>query len=291
MPDTNNFVIASRWIVPVIPNGVCYDHHAVVTSGERIIEVLPGVDAARKYPAFEVIDLPNHILTPGLVNAHGHAAMTLLRGYSDDRELMDWLENHIWPVEAKFVNEDFAYDGTALAIAEMIRTGTTCAADTYFFPDVTARAYADHHFRAQVGLPVLQFANAWAQDEEDHIRKALRVHDSLRDSPLITTAFAPHAPYTVTDDGFRSIRQHAEELDIPIHLHLHETRAEVDAALAESGMRPFKRMSALGLMTPNLQTVHMTQLTDAEINQLAVHGVHVAHCPESNLKLASGFCR
>lgn len=291
MVEPNNFVISARWVVPVIPREVCLEQHALVVSGGKIVELMPAVEAARKYPSFELVELPHHIVTPGLINAHGHAAMTLLRGYSDDRDLMDWLENHIWPVEAKFVNYDFTYDGTALAIAEMIRTGTTCGVDTYFFPDASARAYADHHFRAQVCLPVVKFSNAWARDEEDHIHRALQVHDQLRSSELITTAIAPHAPYTVTDEGFRSIKMYAEELNIPVHLHLHETAAEIESAVAETEVRPFRRVSALGLLSPSLQTVHMTQLLDEEISQLAVHGVHVVHCPESNLKLASGFCR
>ena len=277
--------------MPVVPAGACLDHHAIVVEKGRIVELLPALEAKRKYPAFELVELPNHIVTPGLVNGHGHAAMTLLRGYSDDRELMDWLENHIWPVEAKYVNYDFTYDGTCLAIAEMLRTGTTCAVDTYFFPDAAAKAYTDQHFRAQVCLPVVKFGNAWARDEEHHIHRALQVHDDLRSSELLTTALAPHAPYTVSDEGFQSIKMYAEELDIPIHLHLHEAATEVDAAVAETGMRPFKRMSDMGLLSPALQAIHMTQLTDAEISQLAIHGVHVVHCPESNLKLASGFCR
>lgn len=291
MPESNNFVISARWVVPVIPREVCLEHHAVVVVDGKIVGLMPAADAARKYPSFDVVELAHHIVTPGLVNAHGHAAMTLLRGYSDDRDLMDWLENHIWPVEARFVNHDFTYDGTVLAIAEMIRTGTTCAADTYFFPDAAARAYLDHHFRAQVCLPVVKFGNAWARDEDNHIHKALKVHDDLRSSELVTTALAPHAPYTVTDEGFRSIKMYAEELDIPVHLHLHETAAEVESAVAETDIRPFKRVSAMGLLSPGLQTVHMTQLLDEEISQLAVHGAHVVHCPESNLKLASGFCR
>lgn len=270
---------------------MCLERHAIAVSDGRIVDILPAADAGRRYSAFESLELPHHIVIPGLVNAHNHAAMSLLRGYSDDCELMDWLENHIWPVEAKFVNYDFVHDGTTLAIAEMIRTGTTCVADTYFFPDAAARAYTDQHFRAQVCLPVLKFPNAWAQDEEMHIHKALQVHDSVRGNPLLTTALAPHATYTVTDAGFSSVRMYAEELDIPIHLHLHEAASEVDMAVAETNVRPFQRMSALGLLSPNLQTIHMTQLLDEEIEQLVKHGVHVVHCPESNLKLASGLCR
>jgi 5-methylthioadenosine/S-adenosylhomocysteine deaminase len=284
-------MICARWVIPVVPHGACLENHAVVVSDGRIIDVLPTEQAISRFPDIESITLDNHIVTPGLVNAHGHAAMTLLRGYADDIELMEWLEKHIWPVEGRFADADFCYDGTTLAIAEMIRTGTTCGVDTYFFPDATSRAYIDNHFRAQVCLPVVQFANAWASSEDNHIHKALEVHDSVKRQELITTAFAPHAPYTVTDEGFKQIRMYADQLEMPIHLHLHETVTEVESAVSESGMRPFERMAKLGLMSSQLQTIHMTQLTDNEIEQLATKGVHVVHCPESNLKLASGFCQ
>lgn len=286
-----DFMLLARWIIPVIPAGVCHEDHAVVVEDGRISAILPQAEAIRSYPQLHRIDLKTHIVTPGLVNAHGHAAMTLLRGYSDDRELMDWLENHMWPAEARFVDQDFCYDGTELAIAEMIRTGTTCGADTYFFPDATAKAYADNHFRAQVCLPVIQFPNAWASSEEEHIDKALAVHDSLKDHELIRTAFAPHAPYTVSDKGFERVAELSDELKLPVHLHLHETATEVESAITELGQRPFSRMSDFGLINERLQTIHMTQLTDDEIEQLASRGAHVAHCPESNMKLASGFCR
>ncbi|MCB1693222.1 MAG: TRZ/ATZ family hydrolase [Pseudomonadales bacterium] len=287
----NEFIACARWIIPVVPSGQVLTGHALVVANGEIVDLLPADTARQRYGRFRVIDLPDHIVTPGFVNAHGHAAMTLLRGYSDDRELMDWLNNHIWPVEGRYVDYDFAYDGTALAIAEMIRTGTTCAADTYFFPEAMSGAYRDNHFRAQVCLPVIQFPNAWAQTEQEHIAKGLALHEVLKNEPLITTAFAPHAPYTVTDDGFRAIRKHAERLDVPIHLHLHETATEVMDAVSSGGMRPFARMESLGLMNERLQTIHMTQLDDREIETLARVGAHVAHCPESNMKLASGFCR
>ncbi|MEX0943335.1 MAG: TRZ/ATZ family hydrolase [Pseudomonadales bacterium] len=288
--DTHTLILA-RWIIPVVPPETCLEDHALVIADERIVDLLPQAEAIKNYPQAKHAQLDHHIVIPGLINAHGHAAMTLLRGYSDDRELMDWLENHIWPVEGRFVDYDFAYDGTTLAIAEMIRTGTTCAVDTYFFPDATARAYTDHHFRAQVCLPVIQFSNAWAASEQEHIDKALALHAELKSNELVKTAFAPHAPYTVTDDALREIGKQSAQLDIPIHLHLHETATEVKTAVANSGQRPMARISALGLLSPRMQTVHMTQLSDEEISQLAECGAHVVHCPESNMKLASGLCR
>lgn len=283
-------IISPTWIVPVVPRGTVLEGHSVVVRDDRILDILPTAEARASAPDADEITLPEHVLTPGFVNTHGHAAMTLLRGYADDRELMDWLNNHIWPVEGKLVNADFVYDGTSLAVAEMIAGGTTCGADSYFFPEATARAFADFGFRGQVTLPVIQFPNAWASTEAEHMEKGLALHDSLRDSALIHTAFAPHSPYTVTDDGFEKIVAHSESHDIAIHLHLHETATEVDDAMAAENRRPFARMQSLGVVSNRLQAVHMTQMTAGEIATMAEVGAHVAHCPESNMKLASGTC-
>lgn len=286
----NEFLISARWIVPVIPADIVLDNHSLVISGNIIKDLLPSNEARSRYPKLKEIELPQHLLTAGFVNAHGHAAMTLFRGYADDRELMDWLDNHIWPIEGKLVNYQFVIDGTNLAVAEMISTGTTCAADSYFFPDAVARVFVDNKFRGQVGIPVIQHANAWASSEEEHIQKGLAFRDSISGNNLLTTAFAPHSCYSVTHRGFEQIRDHAADCGIPIHLHLHEIKDEVTNAIAESGKRPMQRMQELGLMSPSLQTIHMTQLLPSEIEILAENGVHVAHCPESNMKLASGFC-
>lgn len=286
-----SYIIHARWIVPVIPSDVVHENHALVIDKDQILDLLPSGAANDKYQAETQYDLEDHVVIPGLVNTHGHAAMTLLRGYADDKDLMDWLNNHIWPVEGEFVDSRFVEDGTSLAIAEMIRTGTTCAADTYFFPEASARTFQNHHFRAQVCMPVVKFSNAWASDEESHIHKGLDVHDEYRSSDLITTAFAPHSPYTVTDSAFSKILTYSEELQIPIHLHLHETASEVEESMRNLGKRPLQRMDELNILSPALQAVHMTQLSEDEMDLLALNNVQVAHCPESNLKLASGFCR
>lgn len=290
MPISDSFIAVARWIIPVVPANTVLENHALVVEKGRISALMPATDAVSQYHGLERIELDHHILIPGLINAHGHAAMTLLRGYSDDRELMDWLENHIWPVEAELVDREFAYDGTTLAIAEMIRTGTTCAVDTYWFPDATSKAYADNFMRAQVCLPVIQFPNAWATTEDEHLDKARAMHADLDGHPLVRTAIAPHAPYTVSDDAFAKIKATSDELGIPVHLHLHETAGECEDSLRGHGMRPFDRMAGYGLFSDQLQTIHMTQLTPDEIARLASTGTHVVHCPESNLKLASGFC-
>ncbi len=283
-------VISARWVLPIEPEGSVLEQHSIVVREGRIEAVLPTSGLSDVHRELPTVKLTSHLVTAGLINTHGHAAMTLLRGYADDLPLMEWLNNHIWPVEGQFVDEAFVHDGTSLAVAEMIASGTTCAADTYFFPDAVAQAMTENSFRGQVCIPVVLFPNAWADSEDQHIEKGLRFHDSVRDESLITTAFSPHAPYTVSDNGFSKIVTHAADLDIPIHLHLHETSGEVKTAITEEGQRPFARIQKLGLLSSRLQTVHMTELSDEEIECLAKHSVHVAHCPQSNMKLASGIC-
>jgi len=288
--QTIDTLINTRWVIPVEPNGKTLDRHSIAVHGGKIVEVLPTKDAAKKYRATETIDLPQHALIPGLVNAHTHSAMSLFRGLADDLPLMDWLNHHIWPAEAKWVSPDFVRDGTELAIAEMLKSGTTCFSDMYFFPDVTARVCHDAGMRACIGLIMIDFPSAWAQNADEYLHKGLKLHDELRNSELVTTAFAPHAPYTVSDAPFEKIRMYADELDTPIHMHVHETAHEVDAGMKQYGMRPLARLVNLGVLGPRLIAVHMTQLLPAEIELLAQANVSVVHCPESNLKLASGFC-
>ncbi|MDX1812652.1 MAG: TRZ/ATZ family hydrolase, partial [Gammaproteobacteria bacterium] len=235
-------------------------------------------------------NLDSHALIPGLINAHTHASMNLLRGYADDLALMDWLQNHIWPAEAKHVGPEFVYEGTQLAIAESIRGGVTCFNEMYFFPDEAAKAVDQAGFRACVGLIVIDFPTVWAGNAEEYLTKGLALHDELRHHDRITTAFAPHAPYTVSDEPLKKIVTYAEELDIPVHMHVHETAFEVAQAVQDKGMREIARLQQLGLISPRLMAVHMTQLEDDEIQLCAENNVSVVHCPESNMKLASGFC-
>ena len=287
---TIDTLINARWVIPVEPDGLTLDHHSLAVHGGKIVEVLPTKNTAKKYHATETVDLKTHAVIPGLVNAHTHAAMSLFRGLADDLPLMDWLNQHIWPAEAKWVSEAFVRDGTELAIAEMLQSGTTCFNDMYFFPDVAARVCHDAGMRACVGLIVLDFPSVWAQNADEYLHKGLKLHDELRNSELITTAFAPHAPYTVSDAPLEKIRMYADELDIPVHMHVHETAHEVNEGQKLHGMRPLARLAKLGLLGPRLIAVHMTQLEAAEIKTLAQDNVSVVHCPESNLKLASGFC-
>ena len=240
-------------------------------------------------PADEVRELPGHVLIPGLINTHTHAAMSLFRGLADDLPLMTWLNEHIWPAEQRWIGEQFVTDGARLAIAEMIRSGTTCFNDMYFFPDITAAVARQEGIRATVGIIVFDFPSAWGEGPDDYINKGLALHDKYRNDTLISTAFAPHAPYTTSDAPLERIRMLADELDIQIHMHVHESHDEIIGSLEQYGMRPLERLNKLGMVGPQLMAVHMTQLTDEEILLCAESGLHVIHCVESNLKLASGF--
>lgn len=283
-------LLHARWIIPVDNNQHYLEQHAIAINEGKIIDILPSSESSEKYSANTNRHYQQHALIPGLINSHTHAAMNLFRGLADDLALMDWLENHIWPAEAKHVNEAFVQTGTELAIAEMIRSGTTCFNDMYFFPDITARVAADIGMRATVGLILIDFPTVWANNSEEYINKGLAVFDHYKGHDLIKTAFAPHAPYTVSDKPLKRIRTLSDELELNIHMHIHETAFEVAEAEKNNGCRPLTRLNELGLLTPSLQAVHMTQLLDEEIQLLATAGSHVTHCPESNMKLASGIC-
>ena len=285
-----DLLVLPRWLVPVEPAGTVLEHHALAVDGGRIVAVLPAAEARTQFQARETLELPQHAIMPGLVNTHAHSAMTLLRGIADDLPLMDWLQNHIWPAEGAHMSRAFCEDGLRLAMAEMIRGGTTCVNDMYFFPDATVAAATTAGMRATVGLIVLDFPTAWAQNADEYLNKGLEVHDGLKGNPLVRSVFAPHAPYTVSDAPLKSIRKYATELGIGIHMHVHETAGEVEMAVQATGKRPWQRLKELDLLGPDFIAVHMTQLTDQEIAEAAQYGVSIAHCPESNLKLASGFC-
>ena len=283
-------LVEARWVIPVEPEGVVLEHHTIAIDGGSIQAILPHAQARSGYTATRVVELREHVLLPGLINAHTHAGMTLLRGFADDLPLMRWLEEHIWPVESRWVSDEFVRDGTMLAVAEMLRGGTTCFNDMYFYPGDAGRAAAAAGMRCVAGMIVLDFPTVWARGAEEYLSRATEIHDEFRSHPLVDTAFAPHAPYTVSDGPLERVRILADELDVPIHMHLHETSGEVEGAVAEQGIRPFARLDKLGLVSPRLMAVHMTELDEGECDRLAECGAHVVHCPESNLKLANGFC-
>lgn len=281
-------LVFPKWIITVNAQNQVLTEHALAIQEGKIHAILP-VAEARQLDAEQIIELPQHAVMPGFINAHTHSPMSLLKGLADDLPLMDWLQNHIWPAEAKWADAEFVQQGSALAIAEMLRSGTTCFNDMYFFPEATVEAVKQAGIRACIGLIMIDFPTAWGTDPDDYIRKGLALHDQLQDNPLITTTFAPHAPYTVSDEPLQKILHLACELDSPIHMHIHETAFEVMQAVEQTGERPLERLARLGLLDKHLLAVHMTQLSEAEIQLIADKQIHVIHCPESNLKLASGF--
>jgi 5-methylthioadenosine/S-adenosylhomocysteine deaminase len=283
-------LIHARWIIPVEPSSVTLEHYSLVINDGRIIDLLPTENAIQKYRGTNTENLEHHALLPGLINSHTHAAMSLMRGIADDLPLMDWLNNHIWPLEQQWMSAAFVKDGTDLAIAEMLRGGTTCFNDMYYYPDIVAAQAIQHGIRASVGLIVIDFPTVWAENSDAYIEKGLALHEQLRHHPLISTPFAPHAPYTVSDQPLQKIKTLADELELPIHMHVHETQHEIEQEQQKTGMRPLQRLYELGLLDPSFIAVHMTQLSDDEITLFAESGAHIVHCPESNLKLASGFC-
>lgn len=282
-------VIDARWIVPVEPVGVVLENHSLVIDGTTIRDLLPTAEAALRYMGETHVRLPDHVLIPGLVNLHTHAAMALLRGYADDMPLMRWLQERIWPAEKQYVSPGFVRDGTLLACWEMLRGGITCFNDMYFFPAAAAEAALAAGMRAVLGITVFEFPSAYGSDAEDYLAKGLATRDELRDESLLSFCLAPHAPYTVADRTFERVAMLAGQLDLPVHLHVHETLEEIRGSLADHGARPLARLQRLGLLGPELIAVHAVHLESAEIDLLATHGCHVAHCPTSNLKLASGF--
>ena len=285
-----DLLIHARWIIPIEPARQVLEHYAIAIDQGVIVALLPQQEADERYRAKRTVRLDEHVLLPGLVNAHGHAAMTLLRGFADDKPLDDWLNNHIWPAEKKWVDAEFVRDGTELAMAEMIRSGTTCFSDMYFFSEEIAQAAEAAQMRCHIAFPILDFPTAWGNGPEEYLAKGLALEEKMRAHPLVSVGFGPHAPYTVSDRWLEQVATLAQQRNMTMQIHLHETASEVEESMRQHGMRPIQRVKNLGLLTPHTQCVHMTQIDDSDIALLQESGAHVIHCPESNLKLASGFC-
>jgi 5-methylthioadenosine/S-adenosylhomocysteine deaminase len=291
--------INAHWIVPIetVSNNTPYNHalidHCLLIKDGIILAIEP--QSSCQISATETIDLGQQVLMPGWVNAHGHAAMSLFRGLADDLPLMTWLQEHIWPAEGQHVDEKFVKEGTELAIAEMIQSGTTTFADMYFYPQQSAEAALHAGIRAVCFTPVLDFPTNYAQNADEYIRKAVECNDRLNNHPmneqrLVQIGFGPHAPYTVSDEPLKEITILADQLDMPVQIHLHETAFEVSESLEKFNKRPTQRLADIGFLTERVSCVHMTQIDDSDITILQKAGASVVHCPESNLKLASGFC-
>jgi 5-methylthioadenosine/S-adenosylhomocysteine deaminase len=284
-----NSLLCPRWVIPVEPAGAVLEEHCVALRDGLIEAVLPRAGAEARFSSYAKFELDEHALIPGLVNAHTHAAMSLMRGLADDLPRMRWLEDHIRPAEMKHVAPQFVRDGTLLACAEMLRGGITCFNDMYFFPGAALEAALEAGMRVSLGMIVFDFPSAYGADPDDYLAKGLALRDQWHEHPLVSFCLAPHAPYTVSDATFRKVAKLAAEVDVSVHIQLHETEEEIARSLAEHGVRPLERLLRLGLLGPGLIAVHAVHLTDAEIALLAKHRASVAHCPSSNLKLASGL--
>ena len=290
LPNAVDCIVSAKWILPIVPAGKIFHDCSLVIHQGCIQSIHPTDGVLQEYTTRQHIQLSHHVLMPGLINCHTHAAMSLLRGYADDLPLMRWLKDHIWPVEKRWVDAEFVHDGSQLALAEMLKTGTTCFSDMYFFPETTAAAVHQAGMRAQITFPVMDFPTSWASEADDYIHKGLMLRDDYRSHPRIRIGFGPHSGYTVSDAPLKRIAMLAEELQSPVQIHLHETASEVMQAVDATGMRPIERLLDLGVLTPLTQCVHMTQLSDRDMDLLQQSGASVIHCPESNLKLASGIC-
>ncbi len=289
MNEPIDLLIHARWIVPVEPAGLVLEHHCVAIADGRIVAVLPQETARLRYRAAREVDLAHHVLIPGLVNLHTHAAMSLMRGIADDLPLMRWLKEAIWPAEAKHLSPAFVRDGTLLAAAEMLRGGITTCSDMYFYPEAAAEAFEQRGMRAVLGITVLDFPTPYAVDADDYLRNGLAVRDAWCDHPRIGFSLAPHAPYTVSDTTLERIAHLAAELDLSVQIHLQETAEEVRDSLATHGVTPAARLERLGILGPGMVGIHAVHLDKNDIERLARHHCGVAHCPTSNMKLASGI--
>lgn len=281
-------LLLPRWLITMTPGSPVLEGHALVIEGERIAAVLPREEALARYAAAERVELPQHVLIPGLINAHTHSAMSLLRGVADDLALMDWLNNHIWPLERQWVSEDWTYQGSLLSAAEALRGGVTYLNDMYFFPTAMARAAVDSGIRAGVSINVIDFPTGYAANAQDYIAKGLAAYEQFKGEKLLDWTSAPHAPYTVSDETFVQLRELSEKYGLQMHCHIHETLDEIDGSLKQYGERPLARLHKLGLLNEKMIAVHMVHLNDEEIGLVAKQGVHLVHNPSSNLKLASG---
>jgi 5-methylthioadenosine/S-adenosylhomocysteine deaminase len=283
-------LVHPRFLVPVRPQGIILEGYSIAIEQGLIVSIKTRVESEQAYPEAESIDLPDQVLLPGFINMHTHSSMTLLRGYADDIDLDIWLREHIWPAEQEFVGPSFVADGARLAIAEMFRSGTTCFNDMYFYPDVLGKACLETGIRASIGVPLIDTQEEWAAEIDRNFEQGLKLHDEWRSEPLLSITFAPHAPYSVSDETLRRVATFSKELDVPVHLHLLETKWDIKHSLKYHKVQPLERLRNLDLLNSRLLAVHMTQISSQDIDQLAETDAHVIHCPQSNLKLASGIC-
>lgn len=265
-----------------------YEPGALAVREDIILAVGAEDELRQAYAAKEIVDCGGKVLLPGLINAHTHAAMTLMRGLADDLRLDVWLLGYMMPVEREFVSPDFVSLGTQLACLEMIRSGVTCFADMYYFEENVARAAAEAGLRALCSQTVLKFPAPDAQSYEESLLAAREFIQRWKGHPLITPSIGPHAPYTCTEEILRAAAELAVEFDVPLHIHLAETAPEVEASRAEHGMPVVPYVKKYNLFAAKVLAAHCVHLDEGEMHTLLHHGVGIAHNPSSNLKLASG---
>lgn len=290
-PNKKNasIIISASWIFTSNSEGQLLSDYSIVIENDKIIDLVSQDKVFDEYEANDTYQLTDHILIPGLINTHTHAAMSLFKGFADDLPLQDWLNDYIWPAEKEFINSSFVKDGSILALSEMIKSGVTTFNDMYFFPDATAEAVKELGVRSNIGLVVLDFPTNYATDPEDYLLKGFEFRDKWRNEELITTSIAPHAPYSVSDEAFTLINTYSEELSINIHTHLHETQWEIEDSIEKYGITPVQRLNNLGIIGPSLMAVHCVHLNDQDIATLAKNKVSIVHNPSSNMKLGSGI--
>ncbi len=284
-----DMIIHARWILPMSADPAVLENHSIAIAGERIVGILPTGIAKQQWRAAQELQRHDHVIMPGLVNAHAHTPCNLFRGLADDLPLMDWLKNHIWPAEGLILNPESVADFMYMAILELLRGGVTCFCDHFFFHDTAAKVVKETGVRANIALWIGNVPTVWGKNEAEYFAKAENTLNASTPDPRISWSLGPHSPYMVTPEAFKKIKNLSEQFNIPIHLHLHETQAEIDESLAKYGKRPIEWLNELGLISPKLIGIHMTQLTPQEIELVAASGMSIVHCPESNLKLASGF--
>lgn len=284
-----DLIIYPRWLITMDDMVEPLAHHGVVVDKGQIMAIDTQEAIRAKYQARETRELADHALLPGFINSHTHIAMNLLRGLADDLPLMTWLQEHIWPAEQANMGEAFVYDGSLLAIAEMIKSGVTCFNDMYFFPEQTIQAVKEAGIRASIGINIMSLETAWAKDLEECFSRGLAVYEKYKQEELIRFTLAPHAVYTVNKKGLVRVAQTAEDLNLPIHMHVQETAFEVEQCIKETKQRPVRYLYDLGLVTDRLLAVHMTQIVEDDLELIKAGGASIVHCPESNAKLASGY--
>jgi len=262
---------------------------AVAVKGTSIVEVGKSDELLRKYPEARIIQGSNNVLLPGLINTHCHAAMVFFRGLADDLPLKEWLEKHIWPAEARWLTPEFVYDASELACLEMLKAGITSYNDMYFFGDSTARATKAMGMRASLGTGIIDFPTVAASTLDEYLANAEKFIGNWKGDDLISPCLAPHGAHTCGPETLKRSKKLAERLDVQLHMHLSETRWEVEEIMSKHGRRPVKYLDSIGFLDDRLVAAHCVHLDDAEIDLIAKKSVSVAHCVESNLKLASGI--